>query len=284
MKKLYYFLFVLFLASWLIVPAFAQSEPYVIYNDWILGEGWVNAWAWGIYNDGVNQLAGVNCFGIDIPASAQFQGITDSLADKPINFSDYGYFIIWVYGSNNLEQFQLRLMTDAANFYFTTITNDWIGWNYFIYNNVPAIFAANGSPDIENINYISIVQGSNNANPYSLKIDYTCLSDSADPFSYEPGDIYADDSVNILWFYISIGWLLISLVIGLKYWRFFGLFGGLIGAVMCLMFLTNGYFVVNSFYDETAGTVINVYSSIGLLYWVPLLLVIINLISPMLKK
>ena len=149
---------------------------------------------------------------------------------------------------------------------------------------MPAIFAANGSPDIENINYISIVQGSNNANPYSLKIDYTCLSDSADPFSYEPGDIYADDSVNILWFYISIGWLLISLVIGLKYWRFFGLFGGLIGAVMCLMFLTNGYFVVNSFYDETAGTVINVYSSIGLLYWVPLLLVIINLISPMLKK
>ncbi len=93
-----------------------------------------------------------------------------------------------------------------------------------------------------------------------------------------------DNSVNIIYFILLVAWLIISLLIGLKYWRMFGLFGGMVGVILILTVMSNHFFIIGTFYDETAQELVYEYMEIGYLYWLPLLLTIANFVSPYAKK
>ena len=58
----------------------------------------------------------------------------------------------------------------------------------------------------------------------------------------------------------------------------------MVGAVLALVIMNNTYFIVGSYYSETLGQVVNSYMEIGFFYWVPILLIIANVITPFLKK
>ncbi len=92
-----------------------------------------------------------------------------------------------------------------------------------------------------------------------------------------------ENSIEIVYFYILIGWLLICLFLGFKYWQFFGLIGGVTGFILLFGIMSKEYFITGTYLPTNSTTLVTSYMTIGYLYWIPLLLIILNFVSPFLK-
>ena len=95
-----------------------------------------------------------------------------------------------------------------------------------------------------------------------------------------------ENSVHLYYFVAVIAWLLISLVIGLKYWKWFSSFGGIVGVILTIRILNAQYFVIDQFVNEgvPSGQVVFIISPIGFLYWIPILLIVADMVMPFVKK
>jgi hypothetical protein len=90
--------------------------------------------------------------------------------------------------------------------------------------------------------------------------------------------------IDLLVYLILVAWLLISFFISVQYWTLFGVFAALApGVLVTLVLLQEESFIVGSFYDPTAQTIVYQTMPIGYLIWIPIMLLILNVAYPIVK-
>lgn len=297
MKKLLGLLVILALVLGGLVPSVSgQVTPLVLFDDDSASD-WTNAYSWVLWDDFINRNVGNNSLNATIPIYSQYEAIQLYVSPFPVNTTAYDYFNFW-FTSNDTTPFVMRwsMATNSTNFYYQFFNVDNSSWEFTSWD-LWSSWSLFGTPDPANITYLELQLSSNNTAPFTANFDYTFLSigepeptptpsptPSPTPTPTGEPEPSEDNSVHIIYFGLLIAWLLISFILSLKYWRYFGPLGAMVGAVLALVIMNNTYFIVNQFYSETLDQVVNSYMAIGFLYWVPILLIIANVITPFLKK
>lgn len=275
MKKLYIIClsFLLFSA----LPISLADSGLTLFND-EGSNGWVKGSAsWVLSTDTTDYKVGNSSVKIEIPAHQQYWYIYRTL-DNALNYS-YGFYGFWMY--TNLTEYQTVRIAFAApddTHFFYNYFQVYNGWFYYV---IPreAMTDYNGG-NWTNVTQLIFSLGADLANDQTLKIDYVTLTND-----YPSGLNPVVSGTPIIIFYTLIAWLIICLLLSVKYFKWFGLIGALIpGVLLTVDIINGGNLITGSFYDETAQTVVNQASSLGYLWVIPLLLIVLNFVIPFVKK
>lgn len=299
-KKIVVFTLILGLFIMPFLSGFSHAEILEVISDdnWVSIDGWSSAW-WTLNDNSTDPPVNNNYIQAYINPNSQFESM--QITGLTLNLTELNPYYIgfWYYCRNDSNQFRISLHTDDSNFYYAIWGDslhqevwDFTAWWAAHFWEDHASWITYGSPDPGNITKIAIMMNTNNANEINLYMDFLILGDGGIDVEPTPGPTptatptpgTTSNSIEIIYFYILIGWLIICLILGFKYWQFFGLIGGVTGFILLFGVMSKDYFITGYYMPSNSTTLITSYMAIGYLYWIPLLLIILNFVSPFLKN